>query len=58
MKLFGISEAAREVPCPEGYLRELDKRGIIKPQRVAGNKRVLTQADIEAARKYRNRAAK
>jgi DNA-binding transcriptional MerR regulator len=46
----GISEAAREVPCAEGTMRRLDKRGIVKPTRDPWGRRLFGDDDIAAAR--------
>jgi DNA-binding transcriptional MerR regulator len=48
----GIAEAARAVPCPEGTLRRLDRKGIIRPARDQWGRRLFGQDDIEAARCY------
>lgn len=48
----GIAEAARAVPCPEGTLRRLDRKGIIRPARDPWGRRLFGQDDIDAARRY------
>lgn len=55
--IFGISAAARAVPCAEGTLRALDRRGIITPRRDSAGRRLFTQDDINAARSHLGRAA-
>lgn len=52
MKDKGIAEAAREVPCPEGTLRRLDRQGVVRPTRDPWGRRLFGQDDIEAARKH------
>jgi len=47
-----ISKAAQQADCPPDYLRILEKRGIISPERV-GNIRIFGDEDIETARAYR-----
>lgn len=56
-KLYGISDAAREIGVSEGTLRRYDKMGIIHPTRVAGNQRIFTEADVSKARAYREKRA-
>lgn len=51
-ELKGIAEAAREVPCPEGTLRRLDRKGVIRPARDPWGRRLFGNEDIEAARRY------
>jgi DNA-binding transcriptional MerR regulator len=51
-KSKGISAAAREVPCAENTLRELDRRGIVKPMRDSAGRRLFGDSDIRAARAY------
>jgi DNA-binding transcriptional MerR regulator len=48
----GISSAARQIGCAEDTVRQLDKRGVIKPIRDSGGRRLLSDADIAAAREY------
>ena len=52
MKSKGIAEAAREVPCPEGTLRRLDRQGVVRPARDQWGRRLFGQDDIEAARSH------
>lgn len=49
---FGISQAARKVPCPEAGLRRLDKMGVVHPVRDEWGRRLFSPTDIEAARAY------
>jgi DNA-binding transcriptional MerR regulator len=51
-KDLGTAQAARQVPCPEGTLRRLDKRGIVRPNRDPWGRRLFGPDDVEAARKY------
>lgn len=51
-KEFGISEAARQVPCAEGTLRRLDHKGIVRPNRDPWGRRLFGADDIAAARKF------
>lgn len=48
----GIAEAAHEVPCSEGTLRRLDRKGVVKPGRDPWGRRLFGDDDIEAARQY------
>jgi DNA-binding transcriptional MerR regulator len=52
MKDRGIAQAAREVPCPEGTLRRLDRQGVVQPSRDQWGRRLFGEDDIVAARKY------
>ncbi len=52
MNQYSISGAARQVPCPENYLRVLEKRGVIAPVRDNTGRRIFTDTDIAAARAY------
>lgn len=51
-KEFGIAETARQVPCPEGTLRRLDQKGIVRPNRDPWGRRLFGPDDVEAARRY------
>jgi DNA-binding transcriptional MerR regulator len=51
-ELHGISSAARHIGCAEDTVRDLDRRGIIKPRRDSAGRRQLTDKDIETARAY------
>jgi DNA-binding transcriptional MerR regulator len=51
-RFFGISAAAAAVPCAEGTLRAVERRGLIKPMRDTGNRRQLTEAEIRTVRRY------
>ena len=55
VQLRGISGAARQVPCAEGTLRALERRGIILPVRDDAGRRLFAEADILAARAYLGR---
>jgi DNA-binding transcriptional MerR regulator len=48
----GIAQAAREIPCSEGTLRDLDRQGIVRPARDPWNRRLFGQDDVDAARKH------
>jgi DNA-binding transcriptional MerR regulator len=48
----GIAQTAREVPCPEGTLRRLDRKRIVHPVRDPWGRRLFGLDDIEAARKH------
>jgi len=52
----GISDAAHLVPCAEGTLRALERRGIITPIRDSAGRRLFVEADILAARQHLGRA--
>jgi DNA-binding transcriptional MerR regulator len=52
MKSKGIAQAAREVPCPEGALRRLDRQGIVHPARDPWGRRLFGEDDVQAARKH------
>ncbi len=54
----GTAQAAQKVPCPEGTLRRLDKQGIVRPNRDPWGRRLFGDDDIEAARKYLQRAGR
>jgi DNA-binding transcriptional MerR regulator len=56
LKDQGISAAAGKVPCAEGTLRRLDRRGIIHPMRDSAGRRLFGENDIAAARDYLARA--
>lgn len=49
---YSISGAARRVPCPENYLRVLEKRGVISPARDNTGRRIFTESEITAARAH------
>jgi hypothetical protein len=51
----GISGAAREVPCAEGTLRALERRGVITPIRDSAGRRLFSDANIFAARAHLGR---
>jgi DNA-binding transcriptional MerR regulator len=51
-KDMGIAQAAPKVPCSEGTLRRLDRKGIVKPVRDAWGRRLFGEDDVRAARKY------
>jgi hypothetical protein len=51
-KDMGIAQAAPKVPCSEGTLRRLDRRGIVKPARDAWGRRLFGEDDVAAAREY------
>jgi DNA-binding transcriptional MerR regulator len=51
----GISGAAREVPCAEGTLRALERRGVIQPIRDSAGRRLFSDANISAARAHLGR---
>ncbi len=55
-RYYGISAAAREVPCAEGTLRALDRRGVIHPIRDTAGRRIFSAADIKSARDYLGRS--
>lgn len=52
MGKYSISGAARQVPCPENYLRVLEKRGVITPVRDNTGRRIFSDSEIAAARAY------
>ncbi len=52
MKSKGIAETARAVPCPEGTLRLLDRKGIVHPIRDPWGRRLFGDDDVAAARHY------
>jgi DNA-binding transcriptional MerR regulator len=52
----GISSAARNVPCAEGTLRSLERRGVIAPVRDTAGRRLFSEADLIAAREFLNRS--
>ncbi len=49
---YGISGAARQVPCAEGTLRSAEKRRLIQPRRDDAGRRRFTDRDIEIVRAY------
>lgn len=51
--LFGLSAAARAVPCSESSLRNYERRGIVHPIRDSANRRLFSANDIDRARVYR-----
>jgi DNA-binding transcriptional MerR regulator len=50
----GIAQAAREVPCSEGTLRDLDRKGVVRPARDQWRRRLFGDDDIDAARRHIN----
>lgn len=52
---YGISAAARQVPCAEGTLRSLERREVIHPFRDSAGRRLFTDHDIQAARMHLGR---
>jgi DNA-binding transcriptional MerR regulator len=52
LKDQGISAAAGKIPCAEGTLRRLDRRGIVHPIRDSAGRRLFGESDIIAAREY------
>lgn len=52
MKSKGIAEAARAVPCPEGTLRLLDRKGVVHPVRDPWGRRLFDDDDVAAARRH------
>ena len=48
----GITQAARAVECPEGTLRLLERKGVVKPARDQWGRRLFGDDDILAARRY------
>ena len=54
-RLFGTCAAAREVGCSTATLVNYEKRGIISPVRTESGHRIFTQADIDVARKQRQK---
>jgi DNA-binding transcriptional MerR regulator len=53
---YGISAAARQVPCAEDTLRALERRDVIHPFRDSAGRRLFTAHDIAAARAHLGRA--
>ena len=52
---YGISAAARQVPCAEDTLRSLERRKVIQPFRDSAGRRLFTEHDIAVARAYLGR---
>jgi hypothetical protein len=48
----GIAQTARVVPCPEGALRRLDRKGVVRPIRDPWGRRLFGDDDVAAARAY------
>lgn len=51
--IYGISDAARLAGVSEGTLRNYDKAGVITPIRDSEGRRLFTDSDINAVKKYR-----
>jgi len=50
-----IARAAALVPCSEGSLRRLDRKGIVSPARDPWGRRLFGDDDVVAARTYLQR---
>lgn len=57
-EMLGVPALARGGECGEDYVRELDRRGIIKLQRDSGGRRQGTWRDVELIRAYRAKMRK
>ncbi len=55
---YGISAAARAVPCAEMTLRNYEKRGVLHPMRDSAGRRLFSANDILLAQKYRAKQKK
>lgn len=52
VKQYGIAAAAHAVPCAEGALRRLDRKGVTRSERDQWGRRLFGDDDIEAARAH------
>lgn len=54
--LRGVSAAAREIPCSENWLRELDRRGVVPAVRDSAGRRLWDDKAIDKAKAHLSRS--
>ncbi len=52
MKPYGIRDFTHRVGCAEGTARDLDRRGIVLPDRSPGGQRRFDDEDVKKARAH------
>lgn len=52
MKPYGMTTYTKLVGCSEGTARDLDRRGIIQPERTESGQRRFDEDDVKKAREH------
>lgn len=52
MKPYGMTTFTKRVGCAEGTARDLDRRGIIQPERTEAGQRRFDDEDVRKAREH------
>jgi DNA-binding transcriptional MerR regulator len=58
MSVFTVSAIARLAGCPESYVRFLEKRGVLSPDKDSTGRRLYAECDAEKIRAHRAAASK